>query len=70
MERVRSRVGHGFGDPGAARHMHRELATADISDRYVMASTAQAETVASSIFEFVVDGSLIWTNDDAASHPR
>lgn len=56
MERVRSRVGHGFGDLGAARHMHREFATANISVQYVMASTAQAETVASSIFELVVDG--------------
>lgn len=68
VDRVRSRVGHGFNDLGAARHMYRELATVDISDRYVMASTAPAESVASSIFELVVDGSLIWTID-AASYP-
>lgn len=70
VERVRSRVGHGFGDLGAARHMHREFATADISNRYVMAGTAPAETVASSIFALVVDGSRVWTIDAAASRPR
>ena len=70
IDRVRSRLGHGFTDVDATRHMYREFATADISDRYVMASTAPAEAVASSIFELVVDGSLIWTIDGASSHPR
>lgn len=49
IDRVTSRVGHGFTDLDAARHMYRQFAEADIDDRYVMTSVASAEAVASSI---------------------
>jgi predicted ABC-type ATPase len=36
LDRVATRVGHGFTDPAATRHMHREFATAGIERRHVV----------------------------------
>ena len=37
VERVAARLGHGFSDEAAARHMHAEFATATIDHRHVLA---------------------------------
>jgi predicted ABC-type ATPase len=36
LDRVAARVGHGFTDPEATRHMHRQFATAGVEDRHVL----------------------------------
>ncbi|MHB8293442.1 MAG: ATP-binding protein [Acidimicrobiales bacterium] len=59
VERVRSRTGHGFTDLDAARHMYHEFANAEVAGRHVIKSGVAAEAAASSIFEMVLDGSLI-----------
>lgn len=69
VERVRSRVGHGFTDLDATRHMYGEFANACISDRNVVTSVESAETVASSIFETLLTGVFVRTIDSASSRP-
>jgi cytidylate kinase len=69
IDRVRSRVGHGFTDLDAARHMYREFADAGAGDRYVMTTPASAEAMAASIFALVLGGSVIRTIDGASSRP-
>jgi len=58
IERVRSRVGHGFTDLDAARHMSREFANANIDPRHVVTLAYAPDDIASSIFELVRSGSL------------
>jgi len=69
IDRVRARVGHGFTDLEATRHMYREFVGPDIDDRYMMTRTAPVEAVASSLCELVLAGMRIWTIDGAASRP-
>jgi cytidylate kinase len=66
VERVRSRVGHGFNDLGAARHMHREFAGADIGAGHVLTSTEGVEVISSCIFRLIQDGAALWR---VAGHP-
>lgn len=49
LHRVRTRVGHGFTDLDAARHMHDQFATATLDPRHLFANPAGAldATVAS-----------------------
>lgn len=61
VDRVRSRTGHGFSDIDATRKMYRQFASAGINGRFVMSSDAAPATLASSIFDLVVDGSLQWS---------
>lgn len=65
LERVRSRVGHGFTDQQAARHMYQQFAGADIDPRYVIASTDGAVTLARQLFHRVQQGRLRWCAHDA-----
>jgi len=58
VERVRSRVGHGFTDLDAARHMYREFADADIDHRHVLTINGAPTDIASSILELVQAGTL------------
>ncbi len=39
LHRVRTRVGHGFTDEGAAAHMHAQFAGADIERRHIFGNT-------------------------------
>jgi adenylate kinase family enzyme len=64
LERVRSRVGHGFTDLEAAGHMYREFSAADIDGRHVVTSTETAAVIASSLVELVSDGTLHSTIDE------
>jgi adenylate kinase family enzyme len=61
VERVRSRVGHGFADLDATRHMYRQFACADVATRHVLGTTDDVETVASRIFGLVQDGAALWS---------
>ena len=60
VERVRSRVGHGFTDEGAARHMYGQFAGAHLEDRHVVRSIAEPEDIASVVLGLVDDGSAVW----------
>ena len=64
--RVRSRVGHGFNDLDAARHMHREFASADIGARHVLTSTQGTEVISSCVFRLIQEGAALWR---VARHP-
>lgn len=66
VERVRSRVGHGFTDLDAARNMYREFADAHIEHRHIMTIAAAPNDIASSIFELVQDNSLRVTTTPSA----
>jgi hypothetical protein len=59
LDRVRTRVGHGFTDLDAARHMYRQFAGVDIDARHVLRSTSSPESIAASIFDGVAGGSLM-----------
>jgi hypothetical protein len=56
VERVRSRVGHGFRDLDAARLMYGEFAGAQIDERHLVSSLEPAETLASAIHETLLTG--------------
>lgn len=64
VERVQSRVGHGFTNLEATRYMYREFATAEIDGRHVVTSTETAAVVASCLVELLGDGTLLWTIDE------
>jgi adenylate kinase family enzyme len=49
VERVRSRVGHGFTDLEATRHMFAQFGGADLEERHVIRSTEAAEVIASDV---------------------
>ena len=64
VERVRTRVGHGFVDLDAARHMHHQFADSDVSARYVIDSHEDAQSIASTIFALLRNGDLEWPGND------
>jgi cytidylate kinase len=64
VERVQSRVGHGFTDLDATRHMYGEFAAADVDRRHVVTSTEAPAVVASSLIEPVGEGTFLWTIDE------
>ncbi len=60
LERVQARIGHGFTDLDATRHMHRQFAEAGVDPRHVMTDPDQEpEAVAASIRELTARGSLV-----------
>jgi hypothetical protein len=60
VERVRSRVGHGFADLDATRHMYQDFAAAAVDARHLIASTDGAESIATRILRRVQDGAALW----------
>jgi cytidylate kinase len=59
VDQVASRLGHGFTDEEATRQMHREFASADISERHVLADLCgPADGTAAEIARRVQDGTL------------
>jgi energy-coupling factor transporter ATP-binding protein EcfA2 len=61
LHRVQSRVGHGFTDLEAARHMYAEFAGAEIDRRHLVAHCDNPESVSAHIFQLVRDGSIAWS---------
>jgi hypothetical protein len=60
VERVRSRVGHGFTDLDATRHMYGEFAGAAVDSRHLIEDADGADVIASRIFRLVQDGAARW----------
>ncbi|MGH2915210.1 MAG: AAA family ATPase [Solirubrobacteraceae bacterium] len=58
LQRVSSRVGHGFSDSDAARHMYRAFAVAARSDLCVVRSTDSPDLVAGKISELLETAAL------------
>jgi energy-coupling factor transporter ATP-binding protein EcfA2 len=59
LRRVESRVGHGFSDLHAARHMYGEFADARIDNHHVLRSTDDAPTLAAHLRQLMQDGSIL-----------
>jgi predicted ABC-type ATPase len=62
VERVRTRIGHGFTDIPAARHMWRDFAKADISSAHLVPVTHDESpaTTAAFIRDGVTSGAFLW----------
>ncbi len=58
VHRVKSRVGHGFSDLAAARHMYSEFERAAIDRRYLVSRTDDAISIARHIRQLVEDGKI------------
>jgi hypothetical protein len=69
LERVRSRVGHGFKDVDAARRMYQQFVEADIDPRHVVSSAAAPTDIASSIFESIRAGPRLRVSAAPSPHP-
>lgn len=62
LQRVRTRVDHGFTDADATRHMHSQFAEAQIRSRHLITDPPdQAEAVAALVRQRIVDGSLAYS---------
>jgi hypothetical protein len=66
LERVHSRVGHGFADLEATRHMYRQFADAGISARHVLRGVEDVQSLALRIFGLVESGAIVWLADHQA----
>ncbi len=58
VERVRTRVGHGFRDEAAARHMHREFVRSDPDPRHLITVADGPDQIAAAIAARLAAGSL------------
>jgi cytidylate kinase len=58
LQRVGSRVGHGFSDPDAARHMYGEFAGAARTGLHVVRSTDSPDLIATTITDLLKTGTL------------
>jgi adenylate kinase family enzyme len=58
LERVRSRIGHGFTDPDATSHMYGEFARTANSGLRIVRSTAAPELIATTIADLLQTGAL------------
>lgn len=60
VERVRTRVGHGFSNVDATRHMYRQFAEADVLARHVLVSTEPTQDLTARIRVLVDSGAIVW----------
>ena len=58
LQRVESRIGHGFTDRDAARHMYGEFARAANPRLRIVRSTAAPEVIATTLADLLTAGSL------------
>ncbi len=70
LHRVESRIGHGFTDLDAARHMYAEFANAEIDSRHVLTSPGDATTLAAHLQQLVQEGSILRPIDPESAHHR
>lgn len=61
VERVRTRIGHEFGDVAATRHMHREFSRSDIDRRHVIDRVGEPTEIASLIRDGLRSGRFLIT---------
>ena len=59
LDRIESRVGHGFSDLDAARHMYTDFANADLDSRHLVTVPGGANHVAAHVHQLVQDKSLL-----------
>ena len=59
LDRIASRVGHGFTDLYAGAHMYAEFAQADIDSRHVITSLDTADAQAAHLYELVRNQSMV-----------
>jgi predicted ABC-type ATPase len=59
IARVRTRVGHGFTDVAATRHMYRQFADAGIDARHLVRDPDDPQATAEAIREAVARGTLL-----------
>ena len=69
LHRVQSRVGHGFTDLEAARHMYAEFANAEIDRRHVVTSSDEANALAAHLHQLVRDGLVVWPMETRPAIP-
>jgi cytidylate kinase len=60
LDRVRTRSGHGFTDPEAARHLHRDFREAEVDPRHVVTEVGTPEAVVDAIRARLAAGQLLW----------
>ncbi len=53
LQRVRTRLNHGFGDEAATRRLHRDFAEAEIAPRHVVAAAAGSSA---GVADLVIEG--------------
>jgi hypothetical protein len=70
VERVRARLGHGFTDLDATRHMYRQLAVTDLSTQHIFDSTEDAQETATRIFGLWESGAIACATPSPARLPR
>jgi predicted ABC-type ATPase len=58
VQRVRSRVGHGFGDVPATRHMHAEFERAAPGERHLISAVDECDRTVDAILDRLRAGSL------------
>ena len=59
IDRVRNRVGHGFTDLAATRHMHADFTRAPVAARHLIPTADGPESIARAIAERVAAGTLL-----------
>jgi gluconate kinase len=61
VDRVQTRIGHGFADEAATRKMHDAFEAADIDERYVLVDPPDGvAAVTDTILARVDDGTLLY----------
>jgi adenylate kinase family enzyme len=60
LDRVADRVGHGFTDPAATRHMYADFARAPLEARHRIATADRPELLAERIRQHITAGSLAY----------
>jgi adenylate kinase family enzyme len=60
LQRVQARTRHSFNDLDATRHMHREFVDSRTDMHRVITTTAEAETIASTVADLFRSGALRW----------
>jgi predicted ABC-type ATPase len=60
LDRVRSRLGHGFRDLDAAAHMYREFASASVASRHIVTGLGDVEDDVSDVVHRIASSSMVW----------
>ena len=60
LHRIQSRIGHGFIDLDAARHMYAEFADAKIDQRHVVTNPEEANALAVHLHYLARKGLVVW----------
>ncbi len=70
LHRVGSRIGHGFTELDAARHMYAEFASAEIDSRHVVTNQGDATALAMQLQRLMMDESILRLIERQPAGPR